>query len=74
MNNNNLNASSPDQQKTTSVQGNGVSGGVYGIAFFGAAIYYIQHATTFWEGLLGFLKALFWPAFLVYLLLEFLNM
>ncbi len=39
---------------------------IYGIGLIGAAIYYISTATTFWLGLLGFLKALVWPAFLVY--------
>jgi hypothetical protein len=51
-----------------------VSGGIYGVAFVGAAVYYFQHATTFWAGLLGFFKALFWPAVLMYKLLEFLKM
>lgn len=39
---------------------------VYGLGFIGAAIFYISTATTFWVGVLGFLKALVWPAFLVY--------
>ncbi|ATW24437.1 hypothetical protein DCMF_06250 [Candidatus Formimonas warabiya] len=52
---------------------NSVSGGVYGLAFIGALVYYIQHAATFWAGVLGFLKALVWPAVLVYKLLEFLE-
>ncbi|MFA6253039.1 MAG: hypothetical protein WCV69_02110 [Patescibacteria group bacterium] len=52
----------------------GVSSGVYGLAFLGTLVYYIQHASTFWLGLLGFLKALVWPAFLVYKLMEFLGM
>ena len=39
---------------------------VYGLGFIGAAIYFISQATTFWMGVLGFLKALVWPAFLVY--------
>lgn len=30
------------------------------------AIYLISQATTFWAGVPGFLKALVWPAFLVY--------
>lgn len=47
-------------------------GGIYGLAFIGAVVYYIQHAATFAEGLLGFLKALVWPAILVYKLLELL--
>lgn len=40
--------------------------GVYGLGFIGAAIYFIQQATTFVAGLIGLLKALVWPAFLVY--------
>ena len=39
---------------------------VYGLGLIGAMIYYIGHATTFAAGVLGFLKALVWPAFLVY--------
>jgi len=52
----------------------GVSGGIYGLAFIGALIYFIQHATTFGNGVLGVLKALVWPAVLIYKLLEFLNL
>ncbi len=47
---------------------------VYGLAFIGALVYYIQHAATFWEGVLGFFKALIWPALLIYKWLEFLKM
>ncbi|MDP2718481.1 MAG: hypothetical protein U1D67_05090 [Dehalococcoidia bacterium] len=50
------------------------TGTVYGLAFIGALVYYIQHATTFWMGVLGFFKALVWPAFLIYKLLDFLKM
>lgn len=52
----------------------GASSGVYGLAFIGALVYYIQHATSFGMGVIGFLKALVWPAFLVYKLLELLKM
>ncbi|HUX60060.1 MAG TPA: hypothetical protein VMV32_02010 [Ignavibacteriaceae bacterium] len=52
---------------------NGLVGGIYGMAFIGAAIYFIQHATTFWLGVLGLIKSLLWPAVLVYKLLEFLK-
>lgn len=45
-------------------------GGIYGLGFLGAVIYYVSHATSFWMGVLGFLKALVWPAFLVYELLK----
>ncbi len=39
---------------------------VYFLGFIGAATYYISNATGFWLGVLGFLKAMVWPAFLVY--------
>jgi hypothetical protein len=41
-------------------------GGFYFLGMVGAAVYYIRAADSFGEGLLGFLKALVWPAFLVY--------
>ncbi len=44
----------------------GASEAVYGLGFIGAAVYFIGHAATFWLGVLGFLKALVWPAFLVF--------
>ncbi|MDD5191650.1 MAG: hypothetical protein PHH54_01985 [Candidatus Nanoarchaeia archaeon] len=52
--------------------GCGCGGAVYGLGFIGAAIYYISNAATFWIGVLGVLKALVWPAFVVYELLKFL--
>ena len=52
----------------------GCSGCAYGLGFIGAAIYYISNATGFWIGVLGLLKALVWPAFLVHALLKFLGM
>jgi hypothetical protein len=40
----------------------GTSGNAaYGLGLIGAAIYYISHATGFWEGALGLLKAIVWP-------------
>ena len=50
---------------------NAPSGAVYGLGLIGAAIYFIGHAATFWLGVLGFLKALVWPAILVYKAFEF---
>jgi len=47
-------------------------GAVYGLGFIGAAVYYISQAGGFWMGTLGFLKALVWPAFLVYELFKYL--
>lgn len=49
------------------------TGAIYGLGFIGAAIYYIQHANTFWVGVIGLLKALVWPAFVVYKALGFLH-
>jgi hypothetical protein len=48
-------------------------GYLYILGFIGAAIYYIQTATGFWIGVLGLLKALVWPAFLVFELLKSLG-
>ena len=45
---------------------------VYGLGLIGALVYYIQAADGFWGGVLGILKALVWPAFVVYDLLKFL--
>ncbi|MFB6317459.1 hypothetical protein [Saccharicrinis sp. FJH54] len=45
---------------------NASSGAVYGLGFIGAAVFFISHATSFGMGVIGFLKALVWPAFLVY--------
>ena len=55
-------------------QNNASTGAVYGLGFVGAAIYYISTATGFWMGVLGFLKAIVWPAFLVYEVLKYLGM
>ena len=51
----------------------GIAGGVFFIAFIGAAVYFIQQASSFGMGVLGFLKACIWPYFLIYNLLEFLK-
>lgn len=47
-------------------QGAQASGAVYGLGLIGAAIYFISTATSFWIGVLGFLKAIIWPVFLVF--------
>ncbi|MBN1117342.1 MAG: hypothetical protein JXA77_09075 [Bacteroidales bacterium] len=39
---------------------------VYGLGFIGSLIYFITTATSFWLGAFGVLKAILWPAFLVY--------
>ena len=53
--------------------GKSCGGAVYGLGVVGAAIYYISTAAGFWSGVLGILKALVWPAFLVFELLKYLG-
>ena len=45
-------------------------GAIYGLGIFGAFFYYWQAADSFWEYVLSFLQALFWPAFMVYEVLD----
>jgi len=64
----NMNACKPGKGCT-----GGCPGAFYGLGFLGAAVYYISTATGFWIGVLGVLKALVWPAFVVFELLKFLG-
>ncbi|MCK5449427.1 hypothetical protein KAI32_01025 [Candidatus Pacearchaeota archaeon] len=48
-------------------------GAVYGLGFIGAAVYYISTATGLWSGVVGFSKAIIWPAFLIFEALKFLG-
>ncbi len=41
-------------------------GAVYGLGWIGALVFFLQQADTFGGYVLGFLKSLVWPAFLVY--------
>lgn len=52
----------------------GCSGAIYVLGFIGAAIYYISTSNSFWMGVLGILKAIVWPAFLVFELMKYLGM
>ena len=55
---------------TKKAASNSPSSAVYGLGFLGALVYYISTAADFWMGVLGVLKAIVWPAFLVYELLK----
>lgn len=57
-----------------SVSSNAGAGAIYCLGLLGAIVYFIQTATSFWDGAFGFLQALVWPAFVVYRLLQFLNL
>ncbi len=45
---------------------NGPFGGVYFLAFIGAAVYFVQHSAGFWGFILAILKAAVWPAFVMH--------
>ena len=51
----------------------GCGGFGYILGFIGAGTYYISTATGFWNGVLGILKALVWPAFIVFEVLKFVG-
>ncbi len=58
-----------DGKKMKGNMNGGCGGCAYFLGFIGATVYYIQQSSSFWDGVLGVLKALVWPAFLVYELL-----
>jgi len=68
-----LNPTEQEDQKIKVKYQGGSSEAVYGLGLIGAWVYYISRATTFQQGVLGFFKGIFWPAFLVYELLEFMD-
>lgn len=63
-----------EQPKTKVIHQGGASEAVYGLGLIGACVYYFSHATTLVVGLIGFLKAIVWPAILVYEALKFLHL
>lgn len=71
-----MNKKKGDIMHKTKMRDNGADGGGFGycLGLIGAVVYYFQHADTFGEYVVGFLKALVWPAFLVHKMLEFLGM
>ena len=56
------------------IQGGAPASAVYGLGLIGAMVYFISHATGFWIGVLGFLKALVWPAVLIYEVMKYIGM
>lgn len=61
-------------QKWHNHVGDGMSGWIYCLGLFASAVYYIQQSTGFWMGVLGVLKAIVWPAMLIYEVFVRLNM
>lgn len=52
----------------------GSSGAIYGLGMIGALVYFIQHSTSLWTGIIGVIEAVFWPAVVVYKVLELLKL
>ncbi|HUD20320.1 MAG TPA: hypothetical protein VMR81_07800 [Patescibacteria group bacterium] len=53
---------------------NAGGGAVYGLGLIGSAVYYFQHVTTFGGGVMAVLRAIVWPALLIYRVLGMLHM
>ncbi len=53
---------------------NAGSGAIYGIGVLGALVYFIQHSTSIFDGIVGIFKAIFWPGVVLYKVLELLKM
>lgn len=53
-------------QRRASQASSGGGNAVYGLGLIGALVFFWQQADTFGQYLLAILKALVWPAFLVY--------
>jgi hypothetical protein len=68
-----LNPTEREDQKIKVRYPGGSSEAVYGLGLIVAWVYYIGRATTFQQGIKGFFKGLFWPAFMVYELFKFLD-
>lgn len=64
--------SSQDKTKKDKSSSNSEGGGsmLYFIGFIGSLVYWMQAAVGFGAVVTGFLKALVWPAYIVYKLLE----
>lgn len=56
------------------MKNNAGGGAIYGIGVIGALIYFLQHATTIGGGIIGIIKAVFWPAVVVYKALDLLKL
>jgi hypothetical protein len=63
-------ADSSSNTKRSAVKSGG-AGGIWFLGFIGALVYYLHtHSGTIWLVILAFIKAVFWPAFVVYHVLQ----
>jgi len=58
------------EKSTNGSTSHGTAGALYFVGFIGALVYWMQAAVGFGAVVTGFLKALVWPAYVVYKLLE----
>jgi hypothetical protein len=58
-----------EKKKYQAIQSPG-AGFIWFLGFIGALVYYVQQVDNFGAGVVAFLKAIVWPAFLVYKLLS----
>lgn len=56
------------------MKNNAGSGAIYGLGMLGALVYFIQHASSVVDGLIGIFLAIFWPGVVVYKVLEIFQM
>ncbi len=59
-----------NKNNKSNASAHGTSGALYFVGFVGALVYWMQAAVGFGAVVTGFLKALVWPAYIVYKLLE----
>lgn len=61
-------------EKTVRVMNDhGPSGFIFFVAFIGAAVYFVQQSAGFWGFILAILKAMVWPAFVMFHVLHLLG-
>jgi hypothetical protein len=63
-----------DRKGVNHMKNNAGSGAIYGIGVLGALVYFIQHASSLLDGLIGIFMALFWPGVVLYKVLELLKL
>jgi len=54
--------------------GGGGGGAIYGMGVIGALFYFLQRTDTLGEGVVGIIKAIFWPAMVIYQVLGMLKL
>jgi hypothetical protein len=55
------------------INDHGPMGFIFFVAFIGAAVYFVQQSTGFWGFIGALLKAIVWPGFVIYHVLQVLH-